>query len=218
MIYYARHIETGLIKIGTSKQPDIRVNNLSTQYGKMELLATELGGKALERLIHRKYKASNAYYERSREFFKPTENILKRISATHDINKYPFSSYHSKAIKSYEYLKSIDKDWRIKDWMWIAYCDKEKYEAIVQKDTYSIDSLSHFMKTYQKPLFWHMYILGITSNYNSSMPHDFEKTLYDIIYRIGGSNAYYLGTELRSPLYDDEIYKWVVNGSILVAA
>lgn len=75
-VYYVRRSD-GLVKIGFSTRLAARVKGLATEFGPLELLATEPGGLKQEQLRHRQFKRNRV----EGEWFRPNGPLLKHISA-----------------------------------------------------------------------------------------------------------------------------------------
>lgn len=79
MIYFVRSLKTGYIKIGMTIDMQQRVRQLSTEYGKVELLGTIPGGRAFETALH---MAFDAYLVEGmgREWFRDNDDLRKYIN------------------------------------------------------------------------------------------------------------------------------------------
>lgn len=74
-VYFIRNIDTGNIKIGVSKSPEIRIKSLETGCdAELEILAVILCSDEpdLEKMIHKSYEE----HRKIREWFYPNEPIL----------------------------------------------------------------------------------------------------------------------------------------------
>jgi hypothetical protein len=88
VVYYAVHEETGIIKIGTSRDVDSRVRALKNCYspdGWWRLLGFELGGQKLERQRHLEFREHAISHGPDgvvvREIFKPGTDLLAHIES-----------------------------------------------------------------------------------------------------------------------------------------
>lgn len=80
MIYYLRHIATGLIKIGTSNYFEDRLKNLIRYYGDMEVLCLVDGTQADEALLHKQFRHANVKGQLvGNEWFSPTPDLMAYI-------------------------------------------------------------------------------------------------------------------------------------------
>ncbi len=75
---YFFQVESGLIKIGKTDNPEKRRKELQTaNHEKLELLHYTTGGRALEKHLHEKFKK----YNKSSEWFWPEDEIIKFIDS-----------------------------------------------------------------------------------------------------------------------------------------
>jgi hypothetical protein len=70
-VYFARSAVTGLVKIGQSRQPDLRVKGLATAAGPLEIIHTEPGGTDREAILHEMFAPDRQHGE----WFKDSEAI-----------------------------------------------------------------------------------------------------------------------------------------------
>lgn len=76
MIYFAKAVTSGNIKIGFTRSPAKRLSQLQANLDQdVEMLATMPGGFTLEASLHAKFIASRI----SGEWFKPTEDLVNYI-------------------------------------------------------------------------------------------------------------------------------------------
>lgn len=78
MIYFARNLKTGNIKIGMTDNLTQRLQQLKGQYGDLELLATMPGGRALEVALDMAF-ASYLVEGMGREWFHDNEALRRYI-------------------------------------------------------------------------------------------------------------------------------------------
>lgn len=87
MIYFLRHKETGLIKIGTTKDLSARLAFLTIQHGALELLGLHDGYETEEQALHIKFCSLN---QRGilfgREWFRADKPLLEYIRANTSLN------------------------------------------------------------------------------------------------------------------------------------
>lgn len=88
MIYFIRHIETGLIKIGETNGLRRRVAELTNLHGAMELLGSMAGNRAKEAELHKQFADCN---KRGLlvgfEWFSPMPELLEYIRANTTIKQ-----------------------------------------------------------------------------------------------------------------------------------
>lgn len=104
MIYFARHIETGLIKIGHTRQFMRRIIDLIGMYGEIELLGLMDGGHDDEQRVHRLFhhlncKARDRWFSSfwGSEWFVCEQGLLDYIKANTNLNfPLPFAGDVSK--------------------------------------------------------------------------------------------------------------------------
>ena len=87
MIYFLRHPETGLIKIGKTKDKNMRLSQLQAQYGDLELLGLMAGYTDMERELHMQFSHLN---DRDvlggREWFRPDSELTRFINKETSLN------------------------------------------------------------------------------------------------------------------------------------
>jgi predicted XRE-type DNA-binding protein len=82
MIYYVRHLETGLIKIGYSAAVLIRLKQLEAYCGAVELLGAHEGNLAKEKAMHQQFAhARSRGVLGGKEWFNPTGDLTDYIKA-----------------------------------------------------------------------------------------------------------------------------------------
>lgn len=105
MIYYIRHIETGLIKIGLSTAVSIRMKNLAAFYGELELLGFHDGDIKVEKEMHQRFAPRARGILSGKEWFNPTPELMAHIQANtrleNDVNVEPLKPlfYPPKQVK-----------------------------------------------------------------------------------------------------------------------
>jgi predicted XRE-type DNA-binding protein len=100
MIYFLRHTETGLIKIGKTIGFSVRLSQLMAQHGDLELIGLMPGYTEEERELHEYFHNCN---ERDilagREWFKPDTHLVKYINKHSSLTfPLPFGVEHVKRI------------------------------------------------------------------------------------------------------------------------
>lgn len=87
MIYFLKHKETGLIKIGTTKNFDARFMSLRSKFGVLELLGLMVGYEEEERNLHTLFKELNVRKQlKGREWFKADTVLLTYIKKYTSMN------------------------------------------------------------------------------------------------------------------------------------
>lgn len=80
MIYFLRHVETGLIKIGTTKNLKSRVYDLEREHGKLEVMGFVAGYEWYETELHKRFDHLNKRGVLSgREWFSPDSELINYI-------------------------------------------------------------------------------------------------------------------------------------------
>ncbi len=78
MIYFLRHPETGLVKIGTTEDYHLRLYQLEHEYGDLELLGLMSGGIETESELHERFRYLKATdHHPSREWFRMDNALLE---------------------------------------------------------------------------------------------------------------------------------------------
>ena len=88
-VYFAREKKNGLIKIGTSIDPENRVKNIRSSFGpsvgKVELLNTIDGSYREEQFFQellRKYHVRPSSHVKSREWFDPSDDVMYFVNSS----------------------------------------------------------------------------------------------------------------------------------------
>ena len=76
VVYFIRRISDGMIKIGTTRLFDNRMRALRGEFGEIQILWTQSGGRPLERKMHAQFAVYRI--ERS-EWFRPTRTLIEWI-------------------------------------------------------------------------------------------------------------------------------------------
>ena len=85
-VYFMLSSSTGLVKIGSSGDPDRRLRDLQMASGeRISLLTTEPGGEAHEKALHRRFKASRV----RGEWFRHSEAIRTHIANAEAAHRLP---------------------------------------------------------------------------------------------------------------------------------
>lgn len=93
MIYFLRHIKTGIIKIGRTNAYDFRHSELSKGFGELSLLGWVNGGRGKEDELHRLFSKYNVQGTlQGNEWFSPSDEILAYIRDNANKSK-PQGSY-----------------------------------------------------------------------------------------------------------------------------
>lgn len=79
MIYFVKHVESGHIKIGTSRNYRARFNSLTAQYGIIHEIGVMPGHRKEEQRLHTKYKKLAVEDGKGREWFYPTSDLIDFI-------------------------------------------------------------------------------------------------------------------------------------------
>lgn len=80
-VYFMRNTENGLIKIGQSHHPSVRLHQIEDQVGaRLELLATIPQPVPIEKLLHFKF----AHLQDHGEWFNPGDDLLEMIAVYGD--------------------------------------------------------------------------------------------------------------------------------------
>ena len=88
MIYFLQHKETGLIKIGVTKDLDARLLTLRVAYGELELLGLIAGFEGEENELHTQFRDLNVRRAlRGREWFKPEKKLIEYINKYASMDK-----------------------------------------------------------------------------------------------------------------------------------
>lgn len=83
MIYFVRHIDSGLIKIGCTGDVPARLHNLANQYGVVKLLGVREGDSSDERRLHWQFAEYNVRgVLTGREWFTGAPDLLDYIAQT----------------------------------------------------------------------------------------------------------------------------------------
>lgn len=78
MIYFLKHPETGLIKIGTTEDYHLRLYQLEREYGKLELLGLMDGGNETESELHERFRYLKPKdHHPAREWFRMDNALLE---------------------------------------------------------------------------------------------------------------------------------------------
>lgn len=87
MIYFLRHIETGLIKIGKTRDKATRFYYLTRQYGKLELLGLLPGYTRQEAELHQLFNKLNVRgVLAGQEWFSPADELMSYIETNASLN------------------------------------------------------------------------------------------------------------------------------------
>lgn len=107
MIYFLRHVETGLIKIGVTRTYALRYDTLRREYGALELLGLMDGGYEIEQSIQSRFKVFNVYGQlRGEEWFSAVPELLRFIKINTSLNlPLPFTIADSKHYPSSKGIK-----------------------------------------------------------------------------------------------------------------
>lgn len=76
VIYFARHVSSGYVKIGYSANVPLRVRQLRARHGPLELLAVARGTPKDERKAHRSF----GFYRVGGEWFEPRERLIAYVA------------------------------------------------------------------------------------------------------------------------------------------
>jgi hypothetical protein len=86
MIYFLRHTETGLIKIGRTVNYSLRLSQLIAQYGDLELVGLMEGYTEQEQYLHGKFCQLKANTLGGREWFVPDDELIDYIENMASMN------------------------------------------------------------------------------------------------------------------------------------
>lgn len=87
MIYFLRHAETGLIKIGRTKDKPTRLSTLMKEHGDLELVGLLPGYKSKEAELHQKFNHLNKRgILKGREWFVPDAELINYIEKKTSLN------------------------------------------------------------------------------------------------------------------------------------
>lgn len=86
MLYFLKHPETGLIKIGTTVSYKSRLSDLIRQYGDLELLGIMTGSYEDEKRLHEQFAHLRSHELDGREWFKPEKELLSYINKHTSMN------------------------------------------------------------------------------------------------------------------------------------
>lgn len=76
MIYFLRSLETGLVKIGTTKNYHARLTALQAEHGELQLLGVTEGSYFEERDLHQRFAEYRADHVSGREWFYPGLDLI----------------------------------------------------------------------------------------------------------------------------------------------
>lgn len=79
MIYFLRSKKTGLIKIGTTKDYQTRLYQLTAEFGPLELLGVMDGSYEKEGTLHHRFKKHRRNHVKGTEWFNPVPQLLDFI-------------------------------------------------------------------------------------------------------------------------------------------
>lgn len=86
VVYFLRGEDTGAIKIGFSKSLSTRMSNIATSSSeRVTLLGSLPGDELLEKSLHNEFISDRI----RREWFRPSDALMARISALIDVNSVP---------------------------------------------------------------------------------------------------------------------------------
>lgn len=81
MIYFLRHVETGVLKIGTTVDYPMRLSQLIAKYGDMELLGLMTGSYDIEGELRRKFGKYHTNILQGTEWYHPAHEIVEYIKS-----------------------------------------------------------------------------------------------------------------------------------------
>lgn len=85
MIYFLRHVETGLVKIGYTNNLSYRLTVIANTYGTVELIGFMEGDQGEELSLHRRFREINVRgVLNGREWFSSSQPLLDYITANCD--------------------------------------------------------------------------------------------------------------------------------------
>lgn len=84
-LYFMQNYD-GLIKIGISNNPDIRLKTLKNQLNEDIVIIKTLPFANYEKELHKKYHCYNAYYKGYTEWFTPYPDLLEFIESVNESN------------------------------------------------------------------------------------------------------------------------------------
>ncbi len=79
MIYFLRHVETGLIKIGKTRDIFLRLPQLTSRYGELELMGFMDGDYVEESTVHLRFELLRSTVLAGREWFNPDVALMDYI-------------------------------------------------------------------------------------------------------------------------------------------